>query len=294
MRDAAREITGFACRWCVLSLAGVAVLVGSWTGLRGAGPVAASLRADVISSDLLCRQSPNKVAWPATHYVDAPARRGVSHALLCLPDGTQLVDRRWRRGMSAAPMPRTEPGRIAIQMIGLPYGPVAFRRDRSTAVVLPPGRRGLLVDARAVLSAAGPQTVLWRRSLRLLARKAHVAFVFAGSVGDYPAARAELQRICPGAVVEFAEPIGDAGYRGLLTVAAAMNPDNRRAHPRPPFVTDRPGLAVRAGRAGFATHLVGGSARAVVQARGVMHHASLSEFAAWLEDGPGRTQGERQ
>ena len=51
MHDRGWEITGFACRWCLLDLAGVTILVGSWMGLRGAGPVAGGLRAAVVPAD---------------------------------------------------------------------------------------------------------------------------------------------------------------------------------------------------------------------------------------------------
>lgn len=297
MHDEVREITGFACRWCLLALAGAAMLASSWMGLRGAGPVAGGLRAAVVSADVLCRQSLRKKAHLRFYHVDLPAWPGATHVLVSLPDGTQLTDRRLREGLSGVVIPRARAGQIELQVVGLPYGPVAFWQGRSVLVTaapdVRPGRHESLVDGRVALSVPGPHTATWRRCMELMARRGQVAFFFVGSVEDYPAARAKLRHMHRNVPVEYAGPDDSAAYRRLRAIAGALNPGKAQDQPRPNLITGRRRLARQTGRRGFPTHLVGRADRPISGDEGVLWHASILQFHDWLRAEASKAEGGR-
>lgn len=256
MHEGAREITGFACRWCVLALAGAVVIAGSWTGLAGAGSAPTAPGAGVVAVDRLCQQSGRKAIQVMLHHVDSPAVRGATHVFVALPDGSQIKEGARRQDISWAWIPRGRPERVDVQVVGLPYGPLAFRRAAATVVIVPKGPMRFVVDARAPLAARGKEAANWRDCLVRLERRGPVAFLFVGPVGDYADARDKLQELLPGAAVEYAEPDDLAVCRSLRGIAHALNPERDKAKPHPSFVTSRRGLAVLTRRYKYPTHLV--------------------------------------
>lgn len=289
MHERLAEITGFTCRWCLLALAATAVLAASWTGLRGASPVATGLRADVAPADVLCLRHGQEAARLTLHYANSPAQRDTSHVLIRLPDGTQLTDRRYRQDMSWVDIPRVRAGLVELRTVGLPYGPVAFRRGRPIVLVTPRAGQVFLIDAHLAMSASGPAAAMWRLCAQRMARTRPTAFFFIGSVGEYRDAKARLRRMHPGVPVEYAGPSNASLLIRLANTAKALNPYRIRGRPKPIVVTGQPDLAVQvARRRHFPAHMVGRTDPPLESHALLTQHASLAELLQWLAAGTTR------
>ena len=285
MHDGVLEIAGFACRWCLFALAGAVVIAGSWTGLAGVGFAPRASRRSVVAVDRMCEQFDGGPINVPLHHVESPAARGATHVMVSLPDGSQGADSSRRGDRSRVWVRRGLPGRVALRFVGHPYGPLAFEHAAAAVVIVPPGRRRFIVDARAPLAAAGAEALAWRGCLEQLARAGSVAFLFVGPIGDYRAARARLGLIAAGAAVEYAGRDDSTVCTRLWRIRLALNPTGEKTRPLPSLVTSRPALAVLTGSRGYPTHLIAPGQTPIAGARYVERHASVVEFAGHIAVG---------
>ena len=283
MHERLAEITGLTCRWCLLVLCAAAALGGAYVELRSAQSLAAGPRADVAPTDALCGQWAGEIRL-TLHHEDSPAGRGAAHVLVCLPDGTQLTDRRWREDVSVVPISTARAGLIELETVGLPYGPVAFKRSRPVVLVVPGDGREVLIDGRLVLPAGGPEAAAWRLCTRRIARGGRIAFFLVASLETYRAARVSLRRTFPGVPVEYAGATDSTALSRLRSTAWALNPRRVRGRRKPTVITGRWALAVLAAGKHFPVHMVGSAGAAIKHEEWLTRHASLGAFSQWLAD----------
>jgi len=238
MHESFKEIRGFACRWCLLALAGSAVVVGTWTGLRGAGPMATSLRADMRAVDVICSRSEDgsrsengpRPAYVWLHHTNSPGRQGVSHVFAGYGDGPLMLD--WRRDdyASVVPLPCPQEGSFTVCVAGLPYGHLAFRQAWALVDVGPPAtpeERVYLVDSRMPTGQDAPGEAdrqTWRTCIELLAARGRVAFFHMGVFNEYATVRERLRRTYPDIAVVYLGDSAAAFFEGLYGVVNATNP----------------------------------------------------------------------
>ena len=286
------ELTGFACRWCLLALAGGAVALGSWTGLRGAGPAADGLRAHVAIADVICRRSSDAEAVVTLYHSDSPARRGTRHVLVSLGDATQTGDWRIGEGQSYVFLPRRSEGLIEASIVGLPYAQAAFTHGRAALNVVPQRGHVFLIDGHLALSA-GAQTAApsitdaWRRCMGLMAARGATALFHQGTVAEFASIRPRLRTAWPGIGVSYVGPEPIDTHRGFGRIIGPLTSRDKAINwrGRVTVVTDRRDVAVEAGRRGLATHLIGPVDKPIKD-RDVTHHDSLAQFEQSLRDGP--------
>lgn len=297
MHERFKEITGFACRWCLLALAGSAVVAGTWAGVCGAGPMATSLRADVAALDVVCGRSDVTGAVVVISHRDSPGPAGLAHVLASLDDGALMLDWRTTDRLSVTKLPCLREGSFTVRVVGLPYGPVAFRQAEAVVGVAPQKGVVYLVDADTPLGpdqADDSPSRTWRNCVDLLSRKGRVAFFHIGIGPEYYAARQRLRQTFPKVPVEYIPGSVAETQERLWRIVNAINMDVMDAGGRPRLpiiVAVRRDLADHTSRANFPTHLVGPAEPGLTGPRKLLRHESVDAFEQYLRDKAGVDNG---
>lgn len=289
MRDShGQEVVGFLCRWCLLGLAGAAVVGAAGVGLKAAGGLAGESRMAVVLPDHICtpRPGPDRAYW-FEGLVDPPLP-GASTGLLLAkgPQGLVLMPgaatgRWWVTFQGIGPCANR------VEFKGSPYGPAAFQGDWATVTAVPAARRVFLVDSRMALEAEPNEAAELRECLAAMSSRGQPILFDLGDWASAPDRRRRLrtcgfdlplvgvrksQKSERGQRGQGAEK-GDTALQVLASISAKLG--RREARNGIEVITADPQLAKEAARDRFRTHWVCPSADSGAIPQGVIAHESL-------------------
>ena len=216
MHEGVREAVGFVCRWVLLGLSGVVVLVAAGASVTAAASVAVDLRASVTVPDeihrlgslgryrLGGRVKPDRYRGKSYITVHTPGSAGPRHAWI---SGGVLI--------AHPSAPGT--GLHRVHCTGLPYGPFTFYDDEALLLVVAQDARVFVVDARLPAALSEPGRKELRAALAELRPSGHVAFLTLGAEAEFAAARALVRGLAPEAPLlgDLRTPVRPVALRRL-------------------------------------------------------------------------------
>jgi len=284
MNEGVREPVGFLCRWCLLALtlATVGTVLGA--GLLGTAAVTADLEAGLVIGDSIWQLGGN-VPMYLTGYINSSPIRNVSDSLLLSgrPGEWRLPVPTYKEQIHP-PLLRPQAGVNRLVVAGFPYGEFAFESRQARLLVVHPGAKVFLFDARTAVSFPPKQAGMLRRCLIELSRRGEPAFFHPGPLRQFVKARKllrqaglDLPMLC-----EVKKP-QDPTY--VLRQAARHL--NRWEHKENLcIITGDVKLARAAAGQGFTTHLLAPEGLKVQPHRHLQRHRSLGKFKEYLAAEP--------
>ena len=275
-----QEAIGFLCRWCLLALAGAAVLLVGWAGASASASLPAELEATIILPDGLWGRTERA---HLTGFFGPSASTGHPEIALCCSPDTELL-------LAPASAERIYPrlavhhvGVNEVRVVGIPYSAQAFNRTEAVLQVVAPGREAWLVDASMALRAARGGDADFAECLRMI-RADEPAFFHDGPVEQLPQVRLELRQAYGRTPCVFSTD-KDGRPNTPLHTAWTLGPDGK--HPRKPIlVTGDSPLGVALARSGFTVHLLGAEAAGAELPATLHAHESSRKFKEYLKAKP--------
>lgn len=261
MTEQTREIVGFLSRWLLLAIMAAA---GFATAGLCAGAVAGLSRGPLSSVTLpdALAARPGYVAG----YFEPPHPGKTGPAAMSRNGGLRAVYSSGRRML--ARMHGSSPGPHHVEVIGAPYGRLAFCQAEAMVWLVAPGREACLLDAR-FLSEDSALPVLRDLLPTLRGEGFDVAMFWVGPEAEYEAQRRAARALHTDLPVLHMR----SDKPGLPPVIASRR---REFDPLPIVVTPDAELATLSAKGGFPTFLIGGEASVTREHLEAME--SLGEF----------------
>jgi hypothetical protein len=161
-----------------------------------------------------------------------------------------------------------------LTVVGVPFGPAAFRREDCLLAGVGAARTVCLLDARMVLSAAEKQKQTLDDCLGVLARQGQVAIFHPGPGADWLVARRDLRRLYP-LLPLLCQPTKDDPTKVLRVAGWHLD---RKERAGMVVVTSDVWLAGDAVKYKFVTHLVAPPEPAFAREGRLHVHESLAKL----------------
>jgi len=159
---------------------------------------------------------------------------------------------------------------------------LAFARFEATGVIVPPGRRVFLLDARLVLSALTGRANELGDCLSLLRRRGTVAIFHAGRARQFHAVRDALGHLADEMPLLCIDRTPHKPTNVLWRAASTLNRNKAKLD----VITSDADLADESQQAGFGTWLIApGSAKGPLP-KGPRHFTDLAKFKEYLAAQP--------
>ena len=252
------EKLGFLCRWALMALVALVILVATWAGLSGTMAVSSDLETSMLLSDAVWRQGAPR---PALYcFLDGPTPRSTAPLFVYKDYFGHLrfpqTDREHNEVISQFPAPGTH----RMTLIGLPYGPTAFKQRPATLTIVPEPETVYLMDARFLAGVERDDKQTAIRIAKACSRLGQLVLVFPGRRKSVEDLRTELDQYSDiPQVFSLRKGRGD-----LRTVIASIARKLRRrgkpppgGHSKPYVITGDAKLAISTAWQKHYTHLVG-------------------------------------
>ncbi len=262
-----KEILGFLCRWCLLLLAGGAVIAGAWTVVLATTKASTGLNVRLAEGDAVV--AAGRGCDLRAYLVGCGPRSDSAAALFGTRDGPCGFANEYGGRIYLGTAGLT-PGRYACSIRGIPYGPAAFENAEPQVIAIDPGREVFMIDVRTALPALAGNVSAFAALLEALRARGEVCCFDEGGTEDFLAHQSELRARLPDMPLCW-EPRPGPGTLNTLRATAS------RARHKPVIITEDAGLAEKAADDGFPTHLILPPG-AVKPRPGLQCHVSLAEL----------------
>ncbi|MHC4982832.1 MAG: hypothetical protein ACYTF6_06650 [Planctomycetota bacterium] len=276
-----KEALGFLCRWCLLALAFVTVVLVALASIMASASAAAGLAAEMIVPDAVWgRKEGVHLTGFATPEV---ARRYPQVAISSSPDSQLLLVP--TSGEKISPqLSGCQVGLNHIRTIGVPYSRHSFNKADAMLHVVPPGREVCLLDAATVLDGRANDPEGLADCLSELLKDADVVFFHEGPLEQFPHVRKRLRESYPRiGIVFFADrQLTPKTLSRMARTLAARKSESRK----PVVITGDAQLANTAAAKGYPVHLLAAVATKVGRDGNPRVHESFAKFKEYLDVEP--------
>ena len=189
MNEHVSEITGFLCRWALLAVATVVAGAGVYASMTATAEVVRGPTMDMAFSDGISAESgprgfvitSGEIPREPRHFVVGPPggdKRLTTHNMIADLSGSGL-----------------SPGVNEIDVWGIPYDCLAFRKYRAACLGDLAGQRVFLVDMRTAHAFAADDATMLTACLDEMARRGSVVMFYTGSLEQFAEMRTNLRKI---------------------------------------------------------------------------------------------------
>ncbi|MCK4602756.1 MAG: hypothetical protein KAU28_09840 [Phycisphaerae bacterium] len=286
MNESTKEALGFLCRWCLLALTGGIVTVVAWTSLHGTAAVGSDIEAELVLPDVI-RYLGARGKYGLTGYLTISPNHEKMPVAIYAPDegGQRLLV--VSRTMIYTRVKADRPGRVEVPILGIAYGPLAFKRCSAILQVISRERDVFLVDVRLAIDARAKGMAGFEDCLVELQSRGEVALFHSQPIEDYGRLKNHARRLgfeMPVLCVSEPNRPHDP-LRTLWRTASALRRYGKDRQ-KPIVITGHAELAVLAARYPFKTHLIA-PAKTQVSAHDMLRrHDSFVKFKEYLAARP--------
>jgi hypothetical protein len=249
MRHETHEVIGTLCRYVLLGLTGIGVIILSAVVLSGVAQGTFDPQPLVVVPDHVT--SPRQRAYPRAWLIEPQSSAGGGLLVVSSESADRPSLAISRRPMMFLPTRATALGPIRMDLRGFPYGPLALVCRQATIQVIPPSRPVVLVDAGLV---ASEDAEMWTETSRELHRRGAVVYLHLDSLETYQETVEALRRRDPQATVFGWQTEKDNRLRIVLRAVGSLG--KRRSGGTALVTADRD-LAWTAVRRGLEVRLLG-------------------------------------
>ncbi len=189
MKEDISEIMGFLCRWALLAVVALTAGAGVYASMAATAEVVKGPTMDLVFADGIDAASgprgfvltSGKVSLKTRHFIVGQAG-----------EGKKLLAHNRSVNLSRA---KLSPGVNEIEVWGIPYDSLAFRKYPASCLGDLTGRRVFMVDMRAANAWAIDDATMLTACLDEMARRGAVVMFFMGSLEKFTEMRARLNLI---------------------------------------------------------------------------------------------------